>query len=152
MPTVSEDLDGRAWYSATFSATLAASIVGMVAAGIWADRKGPRGPMVASAVVFGVGVLAAGLAPGIEVFVAARFLQGLGGGAMTVALYVLVARIYDPVDHPRIFGAVAAPGSSLDGGSDRRRDRGRDGRLAVGVPRCGRAGGRRDGDAPPGPA
>ena len=64
--------------------------------------------MVASAVVFGVGVLVAGLAPGIEVFVAARFLQGLGGGAMTVALYVLVARIFDPVDHPRIFGAFAA--------------------------------------------
>ena len=57
MPTVSADLDGRAWYSATFSATLAASIVGMVAAGIWADRRGPRAPMVASAVVFGVGLL-----------------------------------------------------------------------------------------------
>lgn len=108
MPTVSADLDGRAWYSATFSVTLAASIVGMVAAGIWADRRGPRAPMVVSAVVFGVGLLVAGLAPGIEVFVAARFLQGLGGGAMTVALYVLVARIYDPVDHPRIFGAFAA--------------------------------------------
>ena len=64
--------------------------------------------MVASAVVFGVGLLAAGLAPGIEVFVAARFLQGLGGGAITVTLYVLVARIYAPVDHPRIFGAFAA--------------------------------------------
>lgn len=108
MPTVSAELKGRAWYSATFSATLAASIVGMVAAGIWADRRGPRSPMVASAVVFGLGLLVAGLAPGIEVFVAARFLQGLGGGAMTVALYVLVARIYDPVDHPRIFGAFAA--------------------------------------------
>jgi MFS family permease len=108
MPTVSADLEGRAWYSATFSVTLAASIVGMVSAGIWADRRGPRAPMVASAVVFGVGLLVAGLAPGIEVFVAARFLQGLGGGAMTVALYVLVARIYDPVDHPRIFGAFAA--------------------------------------------
>lgn len=108
MPTVSADLGGRAWYSATFSVTLAAGIVGMVAAGTWADRRGPRAPMVASAVVFGVGVLVAGLAPGIEVFVVARFLQGLGGGAMTVALYVLVARIYHPVDHPRIFGAFAA--------------------------------------------
>ena len=39
---------------------------------------------------------------------AARFLQGLGGGAMTVALYVVVARIYAPIDHPRIFGAFAA--------------------------------------------
>ncbi len=49
-----------------------------------------------------------GLAPGIELFVAARFLQGFGAGAMTVALYVVVARIYDPVDHPQIFGAFAA--------------------------------------------
>ena len=40
--------------------------------------------------------------------VAARFLQGLGMGAMTVALYVLVARLYAPVDHPGIFGAFAA--------------------------------------------
>jgi MFS family permease len=108
MPTVSADLEGRSWYSATFSATLAASIVGMVAAGVWADRHGPRRPMVASAVVFGIGLLVGGLAPGIEVFVAARFLQGLGGGAITVTLYVLVARIYAPVDHPRIFGAFAA--------------------------------------------
>jgi MFS family permease len=108
MPTVSADLDGRAWYSATFSATLAASIVGMVVAGIWSDRRGPRAPMLASAVVFGVGLLVAGLAQDIEVFVAARFLQGLGGGAITVTLYVLVARIFAPVDHPRIFGAFAA--------------------------------------------
>ena len=108
MPTVSADLEGRSWYSATFSATLAASIVGMVAAGIWSDRRGPRAPMIASAVVFGAGLLVAGLATGIEVFVAARFLQGLGGGAITVTLYVLVARIFAPVDHPRIFGAFAA--------------------------------------------
>ncbi len=108
MPTVSADLDGRSWYSATFSVTLAASIVGMVAAGIWSDRRGPRAPMIASAVVFGAGLLVAGLANGIEVFVAARFLQGLGGGAITVTLYVLVSRIFAPVDHPRIFGAFAA--------------------------------------------
>jgi MFS family permease len=108
MPLVSADLEGRSWYSATFSATLAASIVGMVAAGLWADRSGPRRPMYVSAVVFAAGLLLAGLAPGIELFVTARFLQGLGGGAMGVVLYVLVARVYAPVDHPRIFGAFAA--------------------------------------------
>ena len=108
MPSVSADLDGRSWYSATFSVTLAASIVGMVAAGVWADRTGPRRPMFGSVAVFAAGLLVAGLAPGIELFVAARFLQGLGGGALTVALYVLVARIFAPIDHPRIFGAFAA--------------------------------------------
>jgi MFS family permease len=108
MPSVSADLDGRTWYSATFSVTLAASIVGMVAAGVWADRSGPRRPMYGSVAVFAGGLLVAGLAPGIELFVAARFLQGLGGGALTVALFVLVARIFAPIDHPRIFGAFAA--------------------------------------------
>jgi MFS family permease len=108
MPSVSADLDGRAWFSAAFSATLAASVVGMVAGGLWSDRSGPRLPLLASVAVFAGGLLLAGLAPGIELFVAARFLQGLGGGAMTVALYVVVARIYAPVDHPRIFGAFAA--------------------------------------------
>ncbi len=108
MPSVSADLDGRAWFSAAFAATLAASVVGMVAGGLWSDRSGPRLPLLASVAVFAAGLLLAGLAPGIELFVAARFLQGLGSGAMTVALYVVVARIYEPIDHPKIFGAFAA--------------------------------------------
>ncbi|HRD61048.1 MAG TPA: MFS transporter, partial [Nocardioides sp.] len=108
MPSVSADLDGRAWFSAAFSATLAASVVGMVAGGLWSDRTGPRLPLLGSVAVFAAGLLLAGLAPGIELFVAARFLQGLGSGAMTVALYVVVARLYAPIDHPRIFGAFAA--------------------------------------------
>jgi MFS family permease len=108
MPTVSADLDGRAWFSAAFSVTLAASVVGMVAGGMWADRSGPNLPLLASVGGFSLGLLLAGLAPSIELFVAARFLQGLGTGAMTVALYVLVARHYAPVDHPGIFGAFAA--------------------------------------------
>jgi MFS family permease len=108
MPSVSADLDGRAWFSAAFSATLAASVVGMVAGGLWADRTGPRRPLVVSTLVFVLGLLLAGLAPSIELFVAARFLQGLGSGAAIVAVYVAVARIFAPVDHPRIFGAFAA--------------------------------------------
>ena len=108
MPTVSADLDGRAWFSAAFSATLAASVIGMVVGGLWSDRTGPRLPLLASVAVFAGGLLLAGLAPGIELFVAARFLQGLGAGAMIVALYVIVGRLYAPVDHPAIFGAFAA--------------------------------------------
>jgi MFS family permease len=108
MPTVSAELDGRSWYSAAFSATLAASVVGMVAGGLWADRSGPRRPLLSAVAVFSTGLLLAGLAPAIELFVLARFAQGLGSGAMVVSLYVVVARLYAPVDHPRIFGAFAA--------------------------------------------
>lgn len=108
MATVAEDLDGQAWFSVAFSATLAASVIGMVAGGWWADRVGAARPLLGAVTVFVAGLVLAGLAPGIEVFVAARFLQGLGSGALTVALYVLVAQVYAAADRPRIFAAYAA--------------------------------------------
>ena len=108
MPTVSAELDGRAWFAAAFSAALAASLVGMVVVGLWADRRGAVRPLLAAVALFGVGLLAAGLAPTMPVLVAGRVLQGLGGGGLTVALYVLVAQVYDDVDRPRILGAFAA--------------------------------------------
>ena len=108
MPTVSAALDGRAWFAAAFSAALAASLVGMVVAGLWADRRGAVRPLLVAVALFGLGLLAAGLAPTMPVLVAGRVLQGLGGGGLTVALYVLVAQVYDDVDRPRILGAFAA--------------------------------------------
>lgn len=108
MPAVSRDLDGAALYSVAFSATLAASIVGMVVAGRWSDRSGPGAPLVTAVGAFLAGLLAAGLATSMETFIVGRFLQGLGGGALTVCLYVVVARIYPAALHPRVFGAFAA--------------------------------------------
>jgi len=108
MPAVSRDLEGQALYSVAFSATLAASIVGMVVAGRWSDRSGPGLPLVTAVGTFLAGLLVAGLAGGMEMFIVGRFLQGLGGGALTVCLYVVVARLYPPPLHPRVFGAFAA--------------------------------------------
>lgn len=108
MPLVSADLDGRALYSLAFAATLAASVVGMVAAGASADRRGPTPALAVSATVFALGLVLAGTANDMTVFVGARFLQGLGSGGINVTLYVLVARVYPPRLHPRIFGAFAA--------------------------------------------
>jgi MFS family permease len=108
MPTISRDLHGEALYSLAFSATLAAGVIGMVVAGGWADRVGPNRPLIASMVVFVVGLALSGTATDMTVFVVGRFLQGLGSGAINVALYVVVARIYPPALHPRIFGAFAA--------------------------------------------
>ena len=107
MPTVARELNGQALYSLAFSATLAASVIGMVVAGGWSDRRGPSGPLIASMAVFVVGLVLSGTAEDMYIFVFGRFLQGLGSGATIVALYVVVARIYPPVLHPRMFGAFA---------------------------------------------
>jgi len=58
--------------------------------------------------VFAAGLAVAGTATSMPVFVVARFLQGLGAGGMTTALYVLVALVYPAALHIKIFGAFAS--------------------------------------------
>ncbi|WP_106397901.1 MFS transporter [Actinocorallia populi] len=108
MPAVSADLDGARLYAAAFAGPLATGVIGMVAGGMWADRRGPVAPLYASVALFSVGLVVCGLAPSMEALVAGRLLQGLGGGALTVTLYVVVARVYPEELHPKIFAWFAA--------------------------------------------
>lgn len=108
MPTVAEDLDGAALYQLAFAGAIAAGIVGMVAGGAWSDRSGPRVPLSLACAFFATGLVVAGLATSMEVLVLGRLVQGLGGGAVNVCLYVIVGRLYPPPLHPRIFAAFSA--------------------------------------------
>ncbi|MFJ4210541.1 MFS transporter [Paenarthrobacter sp. NPDC089675] len=108
MPVVSRDLDGARLYALAFAGPLATGVLGMVCAGNWSDRRGPRAPLYASVALFVAGLLIAGTAGTMELLLLGRLVQGLGGGAMTVALYVLVARVYPPALHAKIFAAFAA--------------------------------------------
>jgi MFS family permease len=107
MPVVSRELDGASLYALAFAGPLATGVIGMVASGNWSDRRGPVGPLYASVAMFVLGLLIAGTAATMPALVAGRLVQGLGGGAMTVALYVVIARVYPPVLHPKIFAAFS---------------------------------------------
>ena len=108
MPIVSADLDGAALYAIAFSGTLATSVIGMVAVGAWSDRSGPVWPLTVSVALFVVGLVISGVAPTMEVLVVGRLVQGLGSGGQTVALYVVVARVFPPSLHGRVFAAFSA--------------------------------------------
>jgi MFS family permease len=108
MPVVSRELDGASLYALAFAGPLATGVIGMVAAGNWSDRRGPTAPLYASVALFVAGLLIAGTAASMPVLVTGRLVQGLGGGAMTVALYVVVARVYPALLHAKIFAAFAA--------------------------------------------
>ncbi len=108
MPIVSADLDGDALYAVAVAGTLATSVIGMVAAGAWCDRGGVLAPLTTAVVLFVIGLVAAGLAPSMEWLVAGRLVQGLGTGGQTVALYVVVARVYPAELHGRVFAAFSA--------------------------------------------
>ncbi|WP_151527008.1 MFS transporter [Serinicoccus kebangsaanensis] len=108
MPTVAGALDGYHLYNMAFGATVALSVVGMIVAGWWSDRSGPSPVVVTGALAFAGGLLVAGLAPSMEVFVVGRGLQGLGSGLASVAIYVVIAqRIPDPL-RPAVFSLLAA--------------------------------------------
>lgn len=108
MPGISAELHGARLYALAFAAPLAAGIVGMVVAGNWSDRRGPKPVLYVSAGLFVVGLIIAGSAPDMWLIVLGRLVYGLAGGAVTVAIYVIVARLYPAGLQPKIFGAYAA--------------------------------------------
>ena len=108
MPVVSRELDGASLYALAFAGPMATGVIGMVAAGNWSDRRGPALPLYASVALFVLGLIIAGTAASMPSLVAGRLVQGLGGGALTVALYVVVARVYPAGLHPGIFAAFSA--------------------------------------------
>jgi len=92
MPVVARDLGGLRLYGWVFSAFMLGTVIGIVAAGREADRRGPVVPYVAGLLLFGVGLTVAGLAPSMPVLVVGRVLQGLGAGAMPAVAYVAIGR------------------------------------------------------------
>lgn len=108
MPAVASEFDGLGVYAWAFNAYVAASLVGMVVAGTWCDRRGPRRAMWTGLLVFSAGAVAAGFAPGMTALIVARGVQGLGGGALIVAAYVLIARAYPEDLRPKAFSLMAA--------------------------------------------
>ncbi|WP_394554719.1 MFS transporter [Agromyces sp. MMS24-JH15] len=108
MPTVARDLDGEGLYALAFAVPLAAGIVGMVVTGNWTDRAGPIPSLVTAAGLFVVGLVIAGTATDMGVFILGRFVHGVSGAAVIVPLYVIVARVYPERLRARVFAGFAA--------------------------------------------
>lgn len=108
MPTTVAALHGLAYYGWPFTAFMIANVVGIVAGGDMCDRGNPRRPLLAGLVIFIAGLLVAGLAPAMAEFVIGRAVQGLGGGLVMIALYVVIAEVYDARLRPKMFAAFSA--------------------------------------------
>jgi MFS family permease len=108
MPVAVRSLNGLAAYSWAFNGFLVASLLAMVVSGEVCDQSGPRRPVVVGVALFIAGLVVAGLATSMPVFVLGRAVQGLGGGAVIVAVYVVVGRSYGPDLRPRVFAAMSA--------------------------------------------
>ncbi|WP_230688913.1 MFS transporter [Micromonospora sp. WMMC415] len=108
MPTVARGLDGIALYGIAFGGPFAAGVLAMVLSGLWSDMRGPSGPVWHGLGWFVAGLVVAGSATSMEVLVVGRVVQGFGSGLLSVALYVVVGRVYPERLHRQIFAAFAA--------------------------------------------
>lgn len=108
MPVAARELHGVPLYAFAFSAYFTTSLFAMVLSGQWSDRAGPLAPLTGGITAFGAGLLMSGTAGAMWLFILGRAVQGLGGGLVIVALYVVVSRAYEERLRPAIMAAFAA--------------------------------------------
>ncbi|MEU3714237.1 MFS transporter [Streptomyces catenulae] len=108
MPVAARALHGIGLYAFAFSAFFTTSLFAMALAGEWNDRRGPLAPLFTGIAGFGAGLVMAGAAPTMGLFVAGRGVQGLGGGLVIVSLYVVVGRAYPERLRPAVMASFSA--------------------------------------------
>lgn len=107
MPAITDDLGRADLYGWVFSAYLLANLVGIVVAGLHADQHGPSRPFIWGVIIFSAGLVLGGLAPSMPALVAARALQGFGGGALGSIAYVAVSRVYPEAVRGRMLALLS---------------------------------------------
>jgi EmrB/QacA subfamily drug resistance transporter len=105
LPRIAEDLDaGLAslqWTVTSYMTTLSALVL---LGGSLGDRFGRRRVFLCGTVLFAIASLACGLAPNIEVLVAARAVQGVGGALLTPGSLAMIQSSLRPADRARAIG------------------------------------------------
>ncbi len=122
MPSVVAEIGGLAYYAWNATLFIVGSIVGSALASELLARHGARGAYRIAALAFAAGSLAAALAPTMPVLLAARALQGLGGGMLFALSYALIRLVLPQELWPRAialgsgtWGAAALSGPFVGG-------------------------------------
>lgn len=74
--------------------------------GTLADRWGRRPPMLMGMIIFTLASLGCALAPSIEILIACRFLQSLGGSSVMVVVRAIIRDLFPPLEGARVFSTL----------------------------------------------
>lgn len=108
LPTMVRELSAMGSFGLINAAPIAAFVVSLAVAGLWADRSGPVPLLRVGVTAFAVAQLFIGTASAVPMVVAGRVLSGLAEGLIDVGLMVLVARALPAALRPRIFALLSA--------------------------------------------
>src|SRR6202035_1458952 len=108
LPTIGRDLGGGVaglqWTLDGYVLTLAALVL---AAGSLSDIYGRRPGFTLGTAVFVAAAALCAAAPTIQLLVAARFVQGVGGALLTPGSLAIIGAVFHPDDRTRAIGAWA---------------------------------------------
>src|ERR1700728_928266 len=111
LPTIGKELNtslaGWQWVVTAYTLTLAGLIL---LGGALGDRFGRRRVFLIGVTWFALSSALCGLAPDIDVLIAARALQGIGGALLTPGSLAIIQSSFAPDDRPRAIGAWSGLG------------------------------------------
>ena len=112
LPTIGRELgaslSGLQWIMSGYTLALAALIL---LGGSLGDRMGRRRIFVTGVIWFALASAVCGLAPTIQVLVAARLLQGIGGALLVPGSLAIIQASFVPLDRPGAIGAWSGLGN-----------------------------------------
>lgn len=108
MPIVTDELGQLELYGWVYTSYFLGSLIGIVLSGGALDRMPLWRPFSIGLGLFAIGLLVGGLAPSMPVLVAARFVQGLGGGSVGPTAYVAIGRCLPERLQTRMFAMLSA--------------------------------------------
>ncbi|OCC07315.1 MFS transporter [Streptomyces sp. PTY087I2] len=108
LPTAAEDLDGVALFPLVASCFVAASLLGGVLGGHWADRSGARRPLALGMVLSVVTLLVSASSLSVWQLVVGRFVDGLAAGMVAVSVTTAIGQSYPEYLRPRMLAMMSA--------------------------------------------
>ncbi len=106
LPDIGEDFDASTsalqWVLNSYLLSLASLIL---LGGSLGDHYGRRRVFVAGVVLFTIASLLCAIAPNVEMLIAARLLQGIGGALLTPGSLAMIEASFRPADRSRAIGA-----------------------------------------------
>ncbi|WP_173916631.1 MDR family MFS transporter [Halobacillus sp. Marseille-Q1614] len=108
MPSIVADLGGFRFYSWVFSAYLLTNAATVLMFGKLSDKFGRKPIFMIGISLFLIGSVLAALSPSMAVLISARFVQGLGAGALMPIATTIVGDIYTKEERAKIQGYLSS--------------------------------------------
>ncbi|MET9660972.1 MFS transporter, partial [Streptomyces sp. NPDC006510] len=108
LPTAARDLDGVSLFPLVAGCFVAASLLGGVLGGHWADRAGAHRPLAAGMVLAVLTLLVSASSTSIWQLAAGRFVDGVAAGMVAVSINTAIGQAYPDRLQPRALALMSA--------------------------------------------